>query len=114
MAALPSHPILNILHSPLQICSTQPLTGFQRDGYCSQDAQDQGTHVVCAKMTKEFLDFTRGRGNDLQTPRGAFPGLQPGDRWCLCGVRWAEANKAGVAPPVVREATHLAAMKYLA
>ena len=99
---------MNVLGTALQACSFDPLTGFLRDGCCSADAQDRGTHLVCARMTQAFLDFSRSRGNDLVTPRPAwrFAGLKPGDRWCLCALRWREALEAGVAPPVVLEATH--------
>jgi len=99
---------LNVLGTPLQACSFDPLTGFLRDGCCTADAQDQGTHLVCARVTQEFLAFSRARGNDLSTPRPdwRFAGLKPGDRWCLCARRWLEALDAGVAPPVVLEATN--------
>ena len=105
-------PSLNVLGRPLQPCGTDPLTGFYRDGCCETGPEDRGTHVVCAVMTDAFLAFTRSRGNDLSTPRPAyrFPGLRAGDRWCLCVSRWAEALAAGVAPPVVLEATHAAAL----
>jgi len=98
----------NVLGNPLEQCCTEPMTGFYRDGYCRTGADDKGTHVVAAIVTDEFLRFTKSRGNDLQTPRPElrFPGLKPGDRWCLCASRWSEAEKAGVAPPVVLEATH--------
>jgi uncharacterized protein (DUF2237 family) len=81
------------------------MTGFFRDGYCRSDVRDPGQHTVCAELTAEFLDYTRARGNDLSTPRPefGFPGLTPGDRWCLCAARWAEAREAGVAPPVILE-----------
>lgn len=84
------------------------MTGFYRDGKCRTGPGDTGSHVVCAIMTSEFLEFTRSRGNDLSTPMPYFnfPGLNPGDRWCLCASRWKEAYKAGVAPPVILEATH--------
>jgi hypothetical protein len=99
---------VNVLGTPLQACSFDPLTGFLRDGCCSADAQDRGTHLVCARVTQAFLDFSLAHGNDLVTPRPAwrFAGLKPGDRWCLCALRWLEADAAGVAPPVVLEATH--------
>ncbi|WP_422016365.1 DUF2237 family protein [Roseateles sp.] len=99
---------MNVLGTPLQACSFDPLTGFLRDGCCSADAQDRGTHLVCARVTQEFLDFSLARGNDLVTPRPAwrFAGLKPGDRWCLCALRWLEALEAGAAPPVVLEATN--------
>jgi hypothetical protein len=102
----------NVLGTPLQVHSTHPMTGFYRDGYCRTDAMDAGRHVVAAVLTQEFLDFTRLRGNDLQTPRPdyGFPGLKPGDRWCLCAQRWKEAEQAGVAPPVVLKSTHKRAL----
>ena len=96
----------NILGTPLQPCSVDPLTGFYRDGCCNTGPDDLGSHTVCAVMTAEFLAFTRACGNDLSRPAPGFPGLQPGDRWCLCAARWKEALLAGVAPPVVLEATH--------
>ena len=105
-------PTANVLGGPLQTCGRDPLTGFYRDGCCETGPDDAGTHVVCAVMTAEFLAFTKGRGNDLSTPRPEyrFPGLRPGDRWCLCVSRWAEALAAGVAPPVVLEATNARAL----
>lgn len=98
----------NVLGGPLQACSFDPLTGFRRDGCCTADAQDVGTHLVCARVTEAFLKFSVARGNDLVTPRPdyRFAGLKPGDRWCLCARRWLEALQAGVAPPVVLEATN--------
>ena len=104
---------LNVLGGPLVSCSTEPMTGWHRNGCCQTDDADIGRHVVCAVMTEEFLEFTRTRGNDLSTPAPAhgFPGLQPGDRWCLCVDRWRQALEAGVAPPVVLAATHNAALK---
>lgn len=103
---------LNVLGQPLQPCSLDPLTGYFRDGCCRSDASDRGLHVVCAVMSAEFLDFSRASGNDLSSPRPeyGFPGLRPGDRWCLCAVRWLEAWQAGMAPFVVLEATHLNAL----
>ena len=103
----------NVLGGPLAACSTDPMTGFFRDGCCSTGPQDAGSHTVCATMTAEFLAFTAERGNDLSTPRPEynFPGLQPGDRWCLCASRWREAADAGVAPPVALDATHEAALR---
>jgi uncharacterized protein (DUF2237 family) len=105
-------PSTNVLGSPLETCGRDPLTGFYRDGCCETGSDDLGTHVVCAVMTEAFLDFTRSRGNDLSTPRPdyRFPGLKPGDRWCLCASRWAEAYGAGLAPPVVLGATHARAL----
>lgn len=104
----------NVLGKPLGSCCTDPITGFYRDGYCSTGAGDYGAHLVCAQMTEEFLTFTKAQGNDLSTPVPAyqFPGLKPGDRWCLCASRWKEALDAGVAPPVVLEATHASALEY--
>jgi uncharacterized protein (DUF2237 family) len=104
----------NALGGPLQPCGFEPLTGFFRDGCCSTGPEDVGVHVVCARMTAEFLDFSRRQGNDLATPRPelGFPGLVPGDRWCLCAPRWQEALEAGVAPPVYLEATHLQALEW--
>ncbi|MBD2429789.1 MULTISPECIES: DUF2237 family protein [Fischerella] len=105
----------NVLGKPLEVCCTSPMTGFYRDGLCSTGAGDVGVHVVCAQVTEEFLAFTKSRGNDLSTPVPAFdfPGLKPGDRWCLCASRWKEALDAGVAPPVVLSATHAAAVEYV-
>ncbi len=98
----------NVLGTPLQLCCQSPMTGFYRDGFCRTGGQDFGMHTVCAQMTAEFLEFTKTRGNDLSTPVPAypFPGLKPGDRWCLCASRWKEAFDAGVAPPVVLSATN--------
>ncbi len=102
----------NVLDTPLQPCSTDPMTGFTRNGCCENHPSDHSSHTVCAVMTAAFLDYTRARGNDLSTPRPEyrFPGLQPGDRWCLCAVRWHEAHHAGVAPPIVLEATNAQAL----
>lgn len=99
---------LNILGTPLQACSFDPLTGYFRDGCCETDESDSGSHLVCARVTQAFLDFSVARGNDLVTPRPQwrFAGLKAGDRWCLCVLRWKEALDAGVAPPVVLECTH--------
>ena len=98
----------NILGTALSICSRDPMTGWLRDGCCNTDAHDRGSHVVCAVMTDAFLQFSKAQGNDLITPRPGhkFPGLKEGDRWCLCASRWKQAFDAGVAPPVVLEATH--------
>jgi uncharacterized protein (DUF2237 family) len=98
---------LNILGTALETCSTAPLTGWMRDGCCSDHPADHGRHHVCAVVTQEFLAFSAAAGNDLSTPRPefGFAGLVPGDRWCLCAARWEEARAAGVAPPVVSEAT---------
>lgn len=103
----------NVLGGPLETCCTSPLTGFYRTGKCETGPDDIGTHVVCARMTAEFLAFTKSRGNDLSTPAPwfRFPGLKPGDQWCLCVSRWKEALEAGVAPPVILEATHEKALE---
>jgi uncharacterized protein (DUF2237 family) len=105
----------NVLGSQLAICCTEPITGFYRDGKCSTGAGDIGAHVVCAQVTAAFLNFSRSQGNDLSTPVPAFnfPGLKPGDRWCLCASRWQEALDAGVAPPVVLASTHASALEYI-
>ncbi|MBT8301593.1 MAG: DUF2237 domain-containing protein [Maribacter sp.] len=105
---------LNVLGSPLQLCCKNPATGYFRDGFCRTIQEDYGTHVVCAIVTKEFLDYTKSRGNDLSTPipHWQFPGLVPGSKWCLCISRWLEAEQAGVAPLVVLEATHESALQY--
>ena len=104
---------LNVLGEPLATCSTAPMTGFYRTGCCATGPDDRGAHVVCAQVTRAFLEFSRSRGNDLVTPAPAFgfPGLRPGDRWCLCAARWREALMAGVAPPVVLAATHERALE---
>ena len=102
---------LNVLGAPLQPCPSAHQTGFYRDGVCNTGADDAGLHVVCARVTDDFLSYSRSQGNDLVTPRGGFPGLRPGDGWCLCARRWQEAFEAGVAPPVVLASTHQAALK---
>jgi uncharacterized protein (DUF2237 family) len=98
----------NVLGGTLIPCSVSPRTGFYRDGCCNTGPEDVGLHVVCAQVTAAFLAFARGRGNDLVTPAPeyGFPGLKPGDRWCVCAGTWREAFEAGVAPPVVLAATH--------
>eukprot|EP00963_Diacronema_lutheri_P005874 scaffold467_cov366-Pavlova_lutheri.AAC.8 len=98
----------NVLGRPLKLCCSSPVTGFYRDGYCKTGPMDYGKHTVCAKVTEEFLLFSKSRGNDLMSPVPAynFPGLRDGDCWCLCVSRWKEAYEAGVAPPVNLEATH--------
>ena len=105
----------NVLGEELVPCSYDPLTGYFRDGCCNTDASDLGSHLVCVRVTRDFLDFSRGRGNDLSTPRPEhrFAGLQPGDRWCLCANRWREALEAGFAPPVVLESTHAKALEFV-
>jgi len=105
----------NVLGDDLEPCGVDPLTGFYRTGCCDTGADDAGIHVVCAQVTAAFLAFSREQGNDLSTPQPAFgfAGLQPGDRWCLCADRWKEALDAGVAPPVVLEATHILALEWV-
>ena len=100
---------LNIFNEPLKECSNEPKTGFFRTGCCETDAQDIGTHTVCAIMDKEFLQFSLHQGNDLITPIADFdfPGLKPGDRWCLCANRWLEAYEAGFAPQIIAQATNI-------
>lgn len=108
-------PQRNVLGEPLADCSHRPLTGFFRSGCCETAPSDLGAHVVCALMTADFLAFSKARGNDLSTPVPAFgfPGLKPGDRWCLCAARWREALDAGAAPKVVLSATHERALEYV-
>lgn len=97
----------NVLGTNLIACCYEPKTGFYRDGFCRTGPQDISKHTVCAIMTEEFLSYTKAQGNDLITPMPLyqFPGLKPGDKWCLCASRWKQAAKAGVAPPVILEAT---------
>lgn len=105
----------NVLGTALETCSRSPLTGFTRNGKCETGPEDFGLHVLCAEVTAEFLAFSKARGNDLSTPHPDwhFPGLKPGDRWCLCVTRWKEALEAGVAPPVVLEATHPSTLEFV-
>ena len=107
-------PSLNVLGSPLESCSTRPMTGFFREGCCDTGPQDFGSHTVCTVMTAEFLAFSKIVGNDLSTPMPdyGFPGLSPGDRWCLCAPRWQEALNAGYPPRVVLRATHQGALDH--
>ena len=104
---------LNVLGQPLESCSMEPLTGFLRTGSCETCAEDIGSHTVCVQLTREFLEFSKSRGNDLSTPRPEFefPGLRPGDRWCLCASRWLEALEAGSAPRVFLRGTHERALE---
>lgn len=101
-------PAVNVLGGELDGCSADPVTGYFRDGCCNTSEDDAGCHTVCSVLTREFLEFSASRGNDLMTPRPefGFPGLQPGQRWCLCALRWLEAARAGCAPRVMLEATH--------
>jgi len=102
----------NVLGGELQVCCTDPMTGFYRDGFCRTGVDDTGRHTVCIRATDDFLRFSKAAGNDLSTPmpQYAFPGLVEGDKWCLCMLRWREAFKAGMAPEVYLEATHEAAL----
>jgi uncharacterized protein len=105
----------NVLGGELEPCSNRPLTGFYRDGCCNTGPEDSGVHTVCVIVTAEFLAFSKARGNDLSTPMPeyGFPGLKPGDRWCLCAARWKEAHQAGKAPRVVLAATHMESLQYV-
>jgi len=104
---------INVYGEPIASCSERPLTGFFRDGCCNTSAEDAGSHTVCVEVTERFLEFSRFRGNDLSTPRPefGFPGLKPGDRWCLCAARWLEAHTQGMAPRVVLQGTHQRALE---
>jgi len=104
---------LNVFGEALESCSERPLTGFFRDGCCNTNEQDVGSHTVCVRVTQEFLEFSRFRGNDLSTPHPefGFPGLEPGDRWCLCAARWLEAHEQGMAPKVYLRSTHQRALE---
>lgn len=104
---------VNVFGEPLRTCSEAPVTGFFRDGCCNTGAEDRGSHTVCVEVTREFLEFSRLRGNDLSTPRPqfGFPGLKPGDRWCLCAARWLEAHAGGMAPRVILRGTHQRALE---
>lgn len=103
----------NVLGTDLKSCCYDPLTGFYRDGFCQTGPTDYGTHVVCARMTEAFLTYTKSRGNNLSTPMPMynFPGLKPGNQWCLCVSRWKEAMVAGFAPPIILESTHEKALQ---
>ena len=105
----------NVLGGELKPCSMAPLTGFYRDGCCNTGPGDDGLHVICAELTAEFLEFSASRGNDLMSPNPmfGFPGLSPGDRWCLCALRWKEALEAGVAPPVMLQSTHISSLEFV-
>tara|TARA_B100001175_G_scaffold274713_1_gene249148 strand:- start:122 stop:499 length:378 start_codon:yes stop_codon:yes gene_type:complete len=106
---------LNIFNEPLEACSFDPVTGFFRSGCCETSEQDTGSHTVCAIMTEEFLQFSKSKGNDLSTPVPAFdfPGLNSGDRWCLCAARWLEAYEANSAPSIIAKATHIRALEII-
>ena len=107
------HPSLNVFGEPLKTCCDKPITGFFRDGYCNTSEQDLGSHTVCIEITHEFLELSRFKGNDLSTPipEFGFPGLKPGDAWCLCAARWVEAYKQGMAPKVHLMRTHQRALE---
>lgn len=111
----PMNPATNVLGTPLEGCCFRPMTGFYRDGFCRTGPGDVGLHTVCVEASREFLEFSRARGNDLSTPRPEyeFPGLRAGDRWCLCVTRWQEALEAGLAPRVVLEACHISALEFV-
>src|SRR5437867_3040811 len=104
----------NVLGGPISCCCRAPMTGFYRDGYCRTGPDDRGMHTVCVVMTAEFLRFSQAQGNDLSTPQSefGFPGLDEGDRWCLCVTRWKDALDAGCAPDVALEATHISALEW--
>lgn len=106
------YPSTSVLDTLLRPCSHEPRTGWFRDGCCNTDASDRGSHTVCCAVTSEFLEFLRAQGNDLMTPQHSFPGLKPGDQWCVCAASWRAAYDAGVACPVVLESTHISALDY--
>ncbi len=114
MAQSTQAPARNVLGTTLVACSLDPVTGWHRDGCCRTGTGDSGAHVVCARVTADFLEYSKSSGNDLSTPRPEhqFPGLKPGDQWCLCAPRWQEALHAGKAPQVVLEATHEFALEF--
>ncbi len=105
----------NVIGTELQPCCTDPMTGFYRDGFCRTGADDEGLHVICVQVTQKFLEFSQAQGNDLliARPEYLFPGLTPGDCWCICAARWQEALDAGVAPPVKLESTHISALEFV-
>ena len=113
-AILPTMPT-NVLGAELECCCSQPPTGYFRDGFCRTAADDKGLHTVCAEMTAEFLEFSAAQGNDLTSPHPEwdFPGLKPGDRWCICVTRWKDALETGVAPPVVLGACQISALEFV-
>lgn len=105
----------NVLGTELKSCSMDPVTGFYRNGCCDTGAQDAGLHIICVEVTEDFLNFSMSVGNDLSTPNEMyqFPGLKPGDRWCLCALRWKQAYESNVAPKVVLEATHMSMLEFM-
>ncbi|MFT4978976.1 MAG: hypothetical protein ACI8S6_004886 [Myxococcota bacterium] len=106
---------VNVLGTPLKSCSLDPLTGWYRDGCCNSDLRDRGSHTVCAQVTEDFLTFLQDKGNDLVTPamQHGFPGLKPGDQWCVCAGSWYQAYRQGVACPVHLESTHQLALQHV-
>ncbi len=113
MATIEIDESVNVFGEPLHACSEEPLTGFFRDGCCNTNSQDVGSHTVCVEVTEEFLQYSRFKGNDLSTPRPefGFPGLEAGNRWCLCAARWLEAHQQGMAPRVFLTRTHIKALQ---
>lgn len=111
----PTKTALNVLEGPLEHCSCDPMTGYLRDGLCNTTPDDFGTHVVCAVLTQEFLNYSASKGNDLMTPipQYNFPGLKVGDKWCLCISRWKQAEQANCAPLIILKATNLIALKHV-
>ena len=112
MSSVEKNEALNVFGEALNVCSQDPLTGFFRDGCCNTGDLDLGSHTVCVEVTQDFLEYSRFRGNDLSTPRPeySFPGLKPGDRWCLCAARWLEAHQQGMAPRIFLTRTHIKAL----
>ncbi len=108
-------PAKNVLGTDLQTCSESPVTGWFRDGCCNTGPGDMGLHLICVEVTEEFLEFSVEQGNDLVTPMPMydFPGLKPGDRWCVCATRWKDALEAGVAAPIVLESTHVSMLEFV-
>ena len=106
---------INVYDEPLDVCNDNPVSGFFRDGCCNTSDEDFGSHTVCVQLTEEFLEFSKAQGNDLSTPRPefGFAGLNPGDRWCLCAPRWAEAYNNDAAPRVYLQRTHKRALEYV-
>lgn len=112
-ACMPSQHHLNVLNTDLEVCSLDPLTGYSRSGKCEKISGDQGTHLVCARVNDDFLQYTKEQGNDLSTPRSYFPGLKDGDQWCLCVYRWFQAKRDGHAPEVYLKGTNAAVVEHL-
>ena len=106
---------VNVLGDPLTVCGCSPMTGWMRDGHCHTDGRDHGRHTVCCVMSESFLSYSKAQGNDLSTPMPAyqFPGLKPGDHWCVCAARWLEAYDDGVAPPVKLDACERSSLEII-